>query len=129
MPMCSLGIQTRKLRAQDSPLPFAETVIRSINKMTVEPFSGHASAIVDRTRQTLDLVMIGDDAASLARRHQLARLKAERARRTKCPDAPPPPLCAVRVRTILHQGDVVPRRNFRQPIQVRWMSTHVHRNN
>src|SRR6185369_17964865 len=80
IPMTLLGllVQSSKLRHQNSALPFAEPIIRSVAEMAVEPFSWQPATIVDGTSLAFKPIIIRDDHAAFPRSHQFARLKAER---------------------------------------------------
>src|SRR6516164_11105485 len=94
----SMRIKARQLRAEDGALPFAETIVRAVDIVAVEPLAGHAAAIVNAARQALESIVIGDDNAAFSRRHELARLKTEGARGAKCSDAPAIPLGSMSMR-------------------------------
>src|SRR5437868_15397366 len=72
-----LLIQTAQLHIQNCSLPFAKPVIRSINKMAIEPFARHSAAVVDRARLHFELIVVGDDHAAFAGCDQLAGLETE----------------------------------------------------
>src|SRR5215470_13216017 len=118
----SLLIEARELRTKDGALPFAEPVIGPINEVAVEPLARHSATIVDGAGQALDFVIVGDDDATFACGHQLARLKAECCRRAECPDSLSPPFAAVSMGAVLHQGNTAVASNFAQPIEIRRMS-------
>src|SRR5215468_2687826 len=116
MAMLRLLIEPAELGMENSTLPLAEPVVRSVNVVTVEPFTRHASAIVHGACESLHLVIIGDDDSALAGGHQFARLKAECSGASKSPDPAPAPLRTVRVRTVFNEGQFVFRRNFTETI-------------
>src|SRR5215470_4088552 len=128
MTMLRLGIEPAELGMEDSTLPLTEPVVGSVDIVTVEPFTRHAAAIVHRACQSLHLVIVGNDDSTLAGRHQLARLEAERSCASKSPDAASAPLRAVCVRTVFNEGQMVSRCNFTETIQIGGMPAHVHRN-
>src|SRR3954468_3210897 len=105
MTAASLFIQASKLRHENHALPFAETVIRPVAEVTVEPFSRQAAAIMHGTRPSLECVVIRDDHAAFTRRHQFARLKAEGTGNAEGPNALPMPFACVRVGTVLDEPD------------------------
>src|SRR3954469_15849724 len=129
MPYLGLLIQAAQLHIQNSSLPFAEPVIRSINKMTIEPFARHAAAVVDRARLYFELIVVGYDHAAFAGCDQLAGLETERTRDSKRADALSAPLAGMSVRRIFNQRNLVPAADLLQTIEIGRMSAHVHRDN
>src|SRR5579871_5883901 len=103
MPVQSLRLKARQLHIQHSSLPLAQPVIRSVNIVTVKPLSRHASAVVHRARELLELVVIRDDHSAFACSHELAGLKAEGCGSAECTDLFPSPFAAMRMRRVLHQ--------------------------
>src|SRR5436309_4569881 len=127
MPYFGLLIQTAQLHVQNSSLPLAKPVIRPVNKMAIEPFAGHAAAVVDRARLHFELVVIGDDHAAFAGCDQLAGLETERAGGAERADSLAAPLAGMSMRRIFYEGNLVPTAYFLQAIEVGRMSAHVHR--
>ena len=87
--------------------------------MTVEPLSGHATAVVNRARVALECIIIGDDHAAFARGHQLAGLKAECASRAEGANALTAPLAGMGVRGVLDQRDPFVAGEVLERVQVR----------
>jgi len=125
-PALALFRQAGELLAQHRALPLAETVIGAVVEMGVEPLARQTPAVVDRARLALDVVVVGDDDAALARRHQLALLEAERPDVAQRADLAAFPFAAVGVRAVFDQEQIVPLGDGRQPVQVGGMAAHVH---
>src|SRR5438045_9175383 len=95
-----LLIQTAQLHIQNCSLPFAKPVIRSIIKMAIEPFAGHAAAVVHRARLHFELVVVGDDHAAFAGCDQLAGLETEGAGGAERAHSLAAPLAGISMRRI-----------------------------
>src|SRR4051812_28765466 len=127
MPYFGLLIQAAQLHIQNRSLPLAKPVVRSINKMTVEPFAGHAAAVVHRARLHFELVVVGDNHAAFAGCDQLAGLETEGTRSAKGADSLAAPLAGMSVRRIFNQRNLVSGADLLQSVKVGRMPAHVHR--
>src|SRR6476469_8206224 len=94
--------------------------------MAVEPFAGHASAIVEGTSLALEIIIVRDDDAAFAGRHQLAGLEAECGTDAERPNLFTAPLAAVGMCRIFHECDPVLLRDLLQAVEVGGMTSHVH---
>src|SRR4051794_4964879 len=128
MPYFRLLIQAAQLHIQNCSLPFAKPVIRSINKMAIEPFARHSAAVVDRARLHFELVIVGDDHAAFAGCDQLAGLETERAGGAERADSLAAPLAGMSMRRIFNERNLVSAADLLQAVEVGRMSAHVHRN-
>src|SRR5579864_4774490 len=97
MAAARLLVETPELRAKHCPLPFAQAIVRSINKVAIKPLAGHAAAVVHGTGSPLKGVVVRDNDATFAGGHQLAGLKAECAGNAESPDSATTPLAGVGV--------------------------------
>src|SRR5512146_839219 len=113
-----LLVQAAELGRKHGALPLAEAVIRSINKVAVEPLARHASAIVHRTGSALTLVIVRDNHSAFAGRQQLAGLKAERTRYPEGADPCSTPLTRVCMRRIFDQSDALALGQINERIQI-----------
>jgi hypothetical protein len=91
------GHQTSELCHQDGSLPFAATVIRTVDEMAVEPLSRHTATIMDGTGLTLESVVVGNDDAAFTGGHQLAGLKTKPSADAERAPSLPAPFTGVRV--------------------------------
>src|SRR5690349_4728066 len=107
MPVQSLRLQATELDFEYCSLPLAQAIIRAVNEMAVEPLPGHSSAIMHGTGLALEVVVVRDNHAALASRHELAGLKAEGRTGAERADLFPAPLTAMSVGGILDQSDTV----------------------
>src|SRR5262249_55753926 len=123
--MASLLFEATKLHREYCALPFAQAIVRAIDIVAVEPFAGHAATIVNRARLALEGVIIGDNHASFAGRHQFAGLKAEGGSGPECSNLRSTPLAAMSVSRIFDQMDFVALCNFSEAIEVGRMPAHV----
>ena len=114
--MTGLLFQTTELHSEHRSLPFAETVVRPVNEMAVEPFSRHASAVMNGARLTLEGIVIRNDDSALARGHKFARLKAERCGGPESADLATVPLAAMGVRRVFDEMNLVTLGNVLQSI-------------
>src|SRR5450755_2075215 len=122
-----LFIQTSQLRHQDDSLPFAETIVRTIAEMAVEPFSRQAAAVVDGARLALKSVVVGDNDAAFAGGHQLAGLKTKRPAESDCADPLSSPFAGVRVGAVLDKSDPFASCEVFQRVKIGGVTAHVHR--
>src|SRR5579864_1365965 len=72
MAAARLLVETPELRAKHCALPFAQAIVRSINKVAIKPLTGHAAAIMHGTGSPLKGVVVRDNDATFAGGHQLA---------------------------------------------------------
>src|SRR5436305_4815805 len=128
MPYFRLLIQAAQLHMQNCSLPFAKPVIRSINKMAIEPFARHAPAVVHRSRLHFELIVVGDDHAAFAGCDQLAGLETEGTGGAKRADSLAAPLAGMSMRRIFNERNFVSAAVLLQAVEVGRMSAHVHRN-
>src|SRR5260221_11797997 len=127
--MARLFVQARQLRAKYRALPFAQTVVGAVDVMAVEPFARHAAAIVDAARLLLERIIAGDDDAAFARSHELAGLKAKRARGPVRSDAAAFPFRGVRVGAIFDQANPFLLGERDQSIEVGGVASHGYADN
>src|ERR1700751_5046025 len=128
MAVHSLLFEASELHCQNGSLPFAQTVVRSIDKMTIEPLFRHASAVVNRAGLAFEVIIVRDDDAAFSGRHQFAGLKTEGSTHTEGANLFATPFAAMRVRRIFDQCEAVLFRDLLQAIHVGRKSSHVHGN-
>ena len=74
-----------------------------------------------------ELVVVGNNHPAFARGHQLAGLKTECTRHAECSNPLSSPLTCMRMRAILDQRKALAAGDHFQPIEVRWMTSHMYR--
>jgi len=87
----------------------------------------HAATVMHGAGLHFEFVIIGNDDPAFASGDQLARLKTEGPRHAKGPNPLAAPFTGVRVRRILHQRQSFALGDLLQPIEIRGVPTHVHR--
>jgi len=105
-PLRCLIIQTFELLAQYRALPFAESVVGSIDKVSVEPFARHPPTVMNRAEADFKVSVLRDNDPALTCRHQFAGLKTERATFAHRADFLSPPFTSVRVCAIFDEQEV-----------------------
>src|SRR5579859_2832219 len=125
MTMQGLRLQSSELNIQDSALPFAQTVVGTVDEVAVEPFARHAPAIVNGSCLALEGVVVGDDHAAFTGGHELAGLKAEGCGGAKGAYFAAAPFAAVSMGRVFDQSDPVALGDFLQAVKICGMSAHV----